>query len=234
MIKGFQKTSLIDYPGKIVSTVFFQGCNFRCPFCHNPDLVLPEKFNEDKIEIKTILEHLENNKMFLDGICITGGEPTLSHELLDLMKSVKKLNFLIKLDTNGTNPNLLKQIISEKLVDYIAMDIKGPFEKYDLIVKMKVNIEDIKKSVEIIKNSGIDYEFRTTILPSLHSKKEIIEMLKKIGKFKLFSMQQFRANNTLDINYMNEGSFSKIELEEIKKEILEKNLVDNCIIKGAN
>jgi len=234
MICGFLKTSLIDYPGKIVSTVFFQGCNFRCPFCHNPDLVIPDRFSSEHITQEIILSHLIENKMYLDGICITGGEPTLSHELLDFMRNVKKEKFFIKLDTNGTNPDMLRNIISEGLVDYIAMDVKGPFAKYETIVGMKVDIAHIKESIEIIKKSGVMHEFRTTVIPVLHTHSDVIETVKQLCGCSNFSIQQFRGKNTLDKSYEKESSYSKTELEEIRKEIIAKGYASGCLLKGAD
>lgn len=233
MIKAFQKTSLIDYPGKIVSTVFFQGCNFRCPFCHNPDLVIPDRFTDENIEIDEILRHLDENKMYLDGICITGGEPTLSHKLIDLMRQVKKMNFLIKLDTNGTNPEVLRRILSEGLVDYIAMDIKGPFAKYEAIIGMKVEIAHIKESIGLIKESNVMHEFRTTVIPVLHTRSDVIETVRQLDGCTKFSIQQFRPGKTLEKSYEKESSYSKAELEEMKKEILSKGYAKECLLKGA-
>lgn len=234
LIKAFQKTSLIDYPGKIVSTVFFQGCNFRCPFCHNPDLVLPDRFTDERISPDAIISHLVENRMYLDGICITGGEPTLSHELIEFLRKVKKENFLIKLDTNGTNPEILKKIISERLVDYIAMDIKGPFDKYGLIVGMDVEIPHLKESIDMIKESKITYEFRTTVIPALHSHLDVIETVRQLNGCDRFTIQQFRPEKTLDESFSKEQSFSRTELEEIRKEILAKGYAKECLLKGAN
>lgn len=233
MIKAFQKTSLIDYPGKIVSTVFFQGCNFRCPFCHNPDLVIPDRFTDENVEIEEILSHLIDNKMYLDGICITGGEPTLSHKLLELMRLVKKENFMIKLDTNGTNPEVLRKIISENLADYIAMDVKGPFLKYENCVGMKTDISHIKESISMIKESGIAHEFRTTVVPALHTHADIIETVKQLDGCTKFSLQQFRPGKTLEPSFGKERSYSKTELEDMRREIIAKGYAKECVLKGA-
>ncbi|MBN2880958.1 anaerobic ribonucleoside-triphosphate reductase activating protein [Candidatus Woesearchaeota archaeon] len=232
MLKGLQKTSLVDYPGKMVSTVFFEGCNFRCPFCHNKTLVLPEHFTGDVIEHDEVITHLKNNSKFLDGICITGGEPTLSKDLIEFAKKVKSEGFLVKLDTNGTNPKVLKQLIDDSLVDYIAMDIKGPYKNYNNITQSTVELDKVKESIDLIKNSNVDHEFRTTVLPSMHSSSDILETVKQLGGCKRFSLQQFRPNETLDEAYKKESSYSREELDNLKKEILMNKYANECIVRG--
>ncbi|MEA3379123.1 MAG: anaerobic ribonucleoside-triphosphate reductase activating protein [Nanoarchaeota archaeon] len=193
-ILGLKKTSLIDYPGKIVSTIFIGGCNFRCPFCHNPDLV----FNSAKeIDLNDIFLHLEKRKNLIDGVCITGGEPTIYPELQELLKKIKEKDFLIKLDTNGSNPKLLKQIIKEKLVDFIAMDIKSSFERYHEAAGTEVNLDAIKESITIIKDSNIAYEFRTTMVPKFISKNDFIKICEGLAGIKNFRIQQFNPNNEM-------------------------------------
>lgn len=238
MIVGFQKTSLVDYPDKIVSTIFFSGCNFRCPFCHNKNLVeykedLQNSILESKQIKKEILDHLESKKMFLDGICITGGEPTLSSDLYDFIKEIKQKNFLIKLDTNGTNPQIVEKLLSENLIDFIAMDIKGVFEKYSEYTKTPVDLENIKKTVQLIKSSNIDYEFRATVLPRLHNFADIIKTVSQLNGCNRFAIQQFRNGDTLDKEYSTEKTFTKKELELIKLEIETKNLTKQCILRAS-
>jgi pyruvate formate lyase activating enzyme len=179
MISGLQKTSLIDYPGKIVCTLFLFGCNFRCGFCHNPELVLNPSGKE--YSEKEILDFLEKRKGQLEGVCITGGEPLLSLEK-DFLKKIKSLGYSIKIDTNGTNPEKLKEFIDEGLVDYVAMDLKASPEKYDLVAGVKVDIKKLEESIKLIVNSEIDYEFRTTILRRFHDEVEIEKMFEWISK----------------------------------------------------
>ena len=214
-IKGFQKTSMIDYPGKMCSIVFFADCNFRCPFCQNPDLITKKDLPE--IDQDMIFKYLESRKKWIDGVCITGGEPTLHRELSDFCKRLKAGGFLVKLDTNGTNPNMIEQLLEEKTVDYIAMDIKGPLERYEEIAKVPVNKDSIQKSIDLIRSSGIDYEFRSTILPKLIRKND----LKSIGKWlkgsKLYALQQFRATVTLDKSYEKASSYSEEEMRQFGK-----------------
>ena len=160
-IGGLQKFSFIDFPNKTSAIVFTQGCNFRCAYCHNPELVYPEKY-QVPISEEQVFAFLESRRNQLEAVVITGGEPTLQPDLIDFIKKVKAMGFLVKLDSNGSNPQILEQIISQKMVDFIAMDIKATFDKYDLVCCVPVNIDNIKRSIELIKNSGIDFLFRTT------------------------------------------------------------------------
>jgi len=197
IIGGFQKQSLIDYPGKICSIVFTVGCNFRCPYCHNSELVLPEKIKTtEKISEDFIFNYLEKNRKLLDAVEITGGEPTLQKDLPDFIKKLKSMKFLVKLDTNGTNPKVVKFLIDEKLIDYVAMDVKAPLEKYEEIVNAKFDTNLIKESIELLINSGIDYEFRTTAYPKL-KEEDFIEIGKLIVGAKKYYIQQFDNKSTL-------------------------------------
>jgi len=213
---------MIDYPGKVCSVIFVSGCNFRCGYCHNKDLVLDSE-NLSEISEQEILNHLEKRKHLVDGVVITGGEPTLYPKLKQLIKKIKQLNLFLKIDTNGSNPELLKQLIDQSLIDYIAMDVKAPLEKekYNKITNTDTNMENIKESIEIIKqtkNTNIDHEFRTTVVPSLLSKEEIIEIAKTLVGGKKFIIQRFeKRTQLLDKNFNNEKAYSDVELEEIKK-----------------
>ena len=160
-IGGLQKFSFIDYPNKTAAIIFTQGCNFRCTYCHNPELVYPNMYQVPMPE-EQVFTFLESRRNQLDAVVITGGEPTLQPDLIEFIKKVKAMGFLVKLDSNGSRPEILEQIINQKLVDFIAMDIKAPFDKYDLVCCVPVNIDNIKRSIELIKNSGIDFLFRTT------------------------------------------------------------------------
>lgn len=216
-IKGLQKTSLIDYPGKISAVVFLGDCNFRCSYCFNRQLVL----NPDKV--KTIPQEeffafLNGRKKWLDGIVIGGGEPCIHRELPDFIKKIKDLGFLLALETNGTNPEMLKHLIDNKLVDYFAMDIKAPPEGYEKVTKAKLDKEAIQKSIDLIIKSGVDHEMRSTILPALHSKEDIINMAKLIQGAKIYYLQQFRPGETLlDPAFRKERLFTEKEMENLKK-----------------
>ena len=160
-IGGLQKFSFIDYPNKTAAIIFTQGCNFRCEYCHNPELVYPSMYQVPMQE-EQVFAFLESRRNQLDAVVITGGEPTLQSDLIDFIKKVKAMGFLVKLDTNGSNPQVLEEIINQKLVDFIAMDIKATFDKYNLVCCVPVDIDNIKKSIDLIKKSGIDFLFRTT------------------------------------------------------------------------
>jgi len=206
-IGGFQKVTLIDYPGKIAATVFTVGCNFLCPYCHNPELVEGQKIkNQPIIKEQEILDFLKTRQGLLEGVCLTGGEPTLQNDLPDFIRKIKELGFLIKLDTNGSSPLMLEKLLTEKLIDYVAMDIKAPLEKYKKIVGEKINLEDIQRSVELTRQAP-DYEFRTTILPKLHSKKDILSIGRWLQGSKKYYLQQFKPTKTLDSAFIKEKAF---------------------------
>lgn len=222
-IASFQKFTLLDYPGRIATTVFTVGCNFRCSFCHNPELVLGSEFtvhgNQSEGEF---FKFLKSRQGKLDGVCITGGEPTLQKDLLDFMRKVKKMGYLVKLDTNGTRPDLIKKALDDEIVDYIAMDIKNSLKKYEKTVCAKVDLDRIKMSVELIKNSKIDYDFRTTVVPGIHSEKDFEDIALWIGGAKRYFLQRFRDAITLDKSLKERTVGKQIDLEKIKKKI-EKN-----------
>ena len=190
LINGFQKMTLLDFPGKVACTVFLGGCNFRCPFCHNAGLVLgsnPESYTEEEI-----LSYLEKRKGLLDGVCITGGEPTLRPDLLPFIEKVKALGFAVKLDTNGTNPALLKELLDKELVDYVAMDIKNSFEKYPETCGLDVmELDSIKESIALLIGGKVDFEFRTTVVSPLHTAEDIEALAKEISGAEKYFIQNF-------------------------------------------
>ncbi|MFA5009542.1 MAG: anaerobic ribonucleoside-triphosphate reductase activating protein [Candidatus Paceibacterota bacterium] len=224
LIGGLQKVTLVDYPGKIACTIFLSGCNFRCPFCYSKELVLPESIkNHPRISEAEIFSFLEQRKDLLEGVVLCGGEPTINLDLPDLCRKIKNLGFYLKLDTNGSNPEMLEKLIDEKLIDYIAMDIKAPLtqEKYDYFTGVSLPIEKIKKSIDLIKKSGIDYEFRSTIVPGLHTREDIIQMAKDIAPANRYFLQQFRNDKeTIDLilNSIN-PNYPDGFLESLEKEI---------------
>jgi pyruvate formate lyase activating enzyme len=211
-IGGLQKVTLVDYPGEIACAVFLSGCNFRCPWCHNPELVWPEKIKKHpKISEKTFFSFLKQRKGLLDGVCITGGEPTIYKNLPGFIKKIKKLGFLVKLDTNGSNPEMLKKLINNRLIDYVAMDVKAPLknQNYNKAIGAKVDLTKIKKSIELIKNSGLDYEFRTTVLPKIHKDEDIINIAKYLKGTKIYYLQPYRKPNLKIINQKKLESLQK-------------------------
>jgi len=231
-IGGLQKTTLIDYPKKIACTVFLIGCNFRCPFCYSAELVLPEKIkNQPEIPKKDFFNFLKERREYLEGVVICGGEPTIHSDLPEFLTKIKKMGYAIKLDTNGSHPLMLQKLISLNLIDYIAMDIKAPLDekKYQKATGVNINLENIKKSIEIIKNSSIDYEFRTTIVPTIHNLSDIKKMANDIAPAKRYYLQNFRPEKTLDKKFLEIKPFTEKDLKIIIEEI--KNLFEDCKIR---
>lgn len=216
---GVQKFSLLDFPDKISAIVFTKGCNFHCGYCHNPELFelnSPEKWNKN-----SIIEFLKTRVGKLDGVVVTGGEPTIYDDLVQFIKEIKNLNLLVKLDTNGTNPNMLDKLIKNNLIDYIAMDIKAPLDKYSFITNSKIDTQLIQSSIDILKKSSVPFEFRTTVVKSQLS----YDDFEKIGKliqtnnkyFNGYYLQKFIPSKTLDKTLMSETSYSDEEFLEISK-----------------
>jgi pyruvate formate lyase activating enzyme len=219
-IGGVQKVSLIDFPGKVAATVFTQGCNFRCQFCHNESLVLPEKF-EKSIAEEEFFEFLRKRAGRLDGVVVSGGEPTIHADLAEFLRKIKNLGFSIKLDTNGTHPEILKNLYAEHLLDYIAMDIKHRFEAYGEIVAATVDVEAIKHSVAMIREWDLDYEFRTTVVPEFHSADDVKAIALQLSGAKKFVIQEFVADHAINKNLRGENSIFSPEnrktLDDIAK-----------------
>ena len=219
-IAGFQKLSLVDYPQKLASVVFTRGCSFRCHYCHNPKLVLP-KLYAPLLNERKILDFLIKRKKLINSVVISGGEPTQQVDLIDFIKKLKTKNFNIKLDTNGSNSTILKKLLDKKLLDYIAMDIKAPFKKYSLISPTKIIIERIKESIDIILNSNIKYEFRTTVCDLL-SKEDLIDIAKSIRNAKKFILQKALTKITINPNFKNENLFDLNSIQDRLKKYVKK------------
>ncbi len=220
-IVGLQETTLIDYPGEIACTLFFFGCNFRCGFCHNPELVVEE--NNNRISEEKILEFLKKRCGQLDGVCITGGEPLMSITE-DFLKKIKDLGYKIKIDTNGSFPERLKDLVEKCLVDFVAMDIKTDKENYSKVCSCNVDIKKIEESIRIISKLK-NYEFRTTILEGMHSENEIENLSKWLneicrGKPKKFILQGFKnKGKMIDLKFRKEKDTSEEYLKKIKEKI---------------
>lgn len=214
LIGGLQKLTLVDYPGKIAATIFTIGCNFRCGFCHNPELIEIGKGNPPRISEREIFKFLESRKGLLDGVCLTGGEPLVQPDLPRFIERVKKLGFLVKLDTNGVSPRALEKLINQKLVDYIAMDIKNCPQRYEETIGIKINLENIKKSINLIKTSGLDYQFRTTAIPGLIDEEEIEKIGQWIKGAREFALQQFQTTKTFNKSF---GKIKPYSGEKLKK-----------------
>ncbi|MDI6916216.1 MAG: anaerobic ribonucleoside-triphosphate reductase activating protein [Thermoplasmatales archaeon] len=229
-IKGMIEASFLDWDGKIVTTVFVPGCNFRCPYCQNWELIEhPEKFEE--VDFERMKKFLLSHKDFIDGLCITGGEPTIYEDLPDFIKKIKKLDFTVKLDTNGSKPGMIKKLIDEKLVDYIAMDMKAPFEKYDTACGVKVDMESIKRSIDIIMNSKIGYEFRTTVVPGITDESDVENIAKTMKRAKRYVLQQFIPKNAMDEKLRNITPYRKDIFEKMVEKA--KKYVKNTVMRGV-
>ncbi len=230
-IYGFQKTSLLDYPGKISSIIFTRGCNFRCPYCHNPELVCTTP-QDRSIAEDEILVFLKSRKDILDGVVVTGGEPCLQSDLADFIRNLKyETGLLVKLDTNGTFPDALELLIGENLLDYIAMDIKAPLEKYSYVTNSEADVLNISKSINIIMGSKVDYEFRTTVLRSLLTPDDLNNIGLAISGAKRYYLQKFVNSKILNPDMINpapaEENYSDDEFSKILDMLrLHINIVD--------
>ncbi len=218
-IGGFQKLTLIDYPGKIATTVFTIGCSFKCPFCHNPELVIKSEFLPWEGVEEEFFQHLEKRKGKLDGVCITGGEPTIQPDIIEFIKKIKDMGYLVKLDTNGTQPDVLKKLYDLKLLDFVATDIKNAPDRYDDTVGLKANIENVKKSVAMIMKSGLPYEFRTTVVPGIHTEKDFDAVADWIDGADAYYLQEYRSGKTIDKNMDKITKGKTIDLEKIGEKI---------------
>ena len=217
VISGFQKLTLVDYPEHIACLIFTQGCNFRCPFCHNSDLVNGMD-SKNQISEKEILDYLEKRKGLIDGICISGGEPLLQKDIAIFMKLVKEKGLKVKLDTNGSKPQILKKLIQDNLVDYVAMDVKNSFSNYDQTSGVvNIDLKKVKESIEILKNSNIDYEFRTTVVKELHSFEDLKLICEYLGKNVKYYLQNYRDCETVLVSGYH--GFEREELLEFKNKL---------------
>jgi pyruvate formate lyase activating enzyme len=194
---GIQRVSFIDYPGKISVVLFTRGCNFRCFYCHNPELVYPELFDKE-ISFDEAFKFMLTRKGKIDAVVFSGGEPTIYTDIFDSLEMIKKEGFLLKLDTNGSNPDALKKIINEKLVDFIAMDIKTSFANYDTVTQIKTDVKAINESISLILESGVDYEFRTTWDKKIISSFDIDEIRRSIKPNSNYKLQEMIIKNKLN------------------------------------
>ncbi len=234
VIKGFIETSLVDWEGRIVSTLYVPYCNFRGPFCQNSGLILnPEQY--ETIPVEVIINYLIKRKGWIDGVCLTGGEPCLYEDVIDFIEKIRATGMKLKLDTNGTFPDVLRKIIEMKIVDFVAMDIKAPLEEEaysnSIGVKSKKILGKVKESISIIMHSDIDYEFRTTVVPSLHEKEDVCKIAQYIKGAKRYALQNFVPQNTLDPEYMKIKPYGKSEMDEIYREVFP--YVKECRMRGV-
>ncbi len=230
LLKGLQKLTLLDFPGKMACTVFTGGCNFKCPFCHNASLVLSDRVRESAtLPEEEFFAFLAKRRGILEGVCITGGEPTLSPDIIPFLNKIKDMGFLVKLDTNGYRPDVVRDIISENVIDYLAMDIKNSKEKYAMTVGISnFDISPIEKSCDILMNSGIDFEFRTTLTRELHTKEDIIAIGKWLAGPEKYFLQTFADSGDLI-----DSAFSGYDESETKSLLkLLKTYIPSAEIRG--
>lgn len=227
-IGGLQKVSLIDYPGLICAVVFLQGCNFKCSYCHNPELV-DQRLFQPCIKENDVLDFLATRKGKLDAVTITGGEPTIQDDLVPFIKQIKKMKFTIKLDTNGSQPQVIRALLDKKLLDFIAMDIKAPLEKYESVVKVPVNSDSIKESINLILKAKIPYEFRTTVVESQLEEKDIQQIAKLIPGAGCYVLQKFVPIKVLEKKFLKEKSYTDEKFQEIKKHL--ENKIHSILVR---
>ena len=229
-IKGFQKTTLLDYPSKVASTVFTGGCNFRCPFCHNASLVTHIDKDEFITE-ESVLQYLKKRSGILDGVCITGGEPLLQTDIVDFCKKVRELDLLIKLDTNGSKPKELENLVSLGLVDYVAMDIKNSKELYGQTVGIndfEEGLSRVEQSVDFLMSSGIEYEFRTTVVRQFHYDESIADLCRWITGAKQYYLQSFTDSGDLICDGL--SGYNENEMTCLLD--VAKNFIPNAKLRG--
>ncbi|GJQ58765.1 MAG: anaerobic ribonucleoside-triphosphate reductase activating protein [Candidatus Scalindua sp. AMX11] len=230
-IKGFIENSLIEWPGNIVSIIFLPHCNMRCPYCHATHLVR-EPNELESIPVTSITKKIAQNRDWLDGVVITGGEVTLHHDVDLLISTFKELGLRVRIDTNGTNPHVIDDYIQRGLIDCVAMDIKAPLleEKYRDVAGGFCNVRDIEKSIRLIMDSGIEYEFRTTVCPSFLDGADIVSIAQSIAGSSKYILQAFRPNNCLDDSMLNVVPYSEVEMAGFAKEA--QKFVKNCFVRG--
>ena len=229
-IYGYQKTTLLDYPGHVAATIFTGGCNFRCPFCHNSDLILNPP-SSSLIPEEEIFNFLKKRKNVLSGICITGGEPTLQPDISDFIKKVRSLGYKIKLDTNGYRPDVISGLLSQNLLDYVAMDLKTGLTNYSHVCGIsEVNTRQILKSISIIENSDIEYEFRTTVVKELHTKEDFYEISQMLSPDSSYYLQSFKDSGNILI-----PGFSSCDIETLNEYLsIVKTAIPNSFLRGID
>ena len=228
-IHGFNKTTLLDFPGHLASTVFTGGCNMRCPYCQNADLVL-NPMSQPLISEEVVFDHIKKRKGIIEGVCITGGEPTLQADLEDFIKRLKELGVMVKLDSNGYRPKVLKRLMENGLLDYVAMDIKSSLDEYHIVSGVNLDTSLIKESIDLLKNGPIDYEFRTTVVKELHSK----ETFEKIGEL-LSGAKQYFLQGYIDSERVIDRRFSSYTKEELEGFVtILKKTIKNVSIRGVD
>lgn len=227
-IGGLQRFSLLDYPEKISAIVFARGCDFRCGYCYNSALVLPEQY-PPLIPEQEVFDFLKTRRGKLDAVVIGGGEPTLQPDLIEFMLKVRALGFLVKLDTNGVNPDVLEAAFRRRALDYVAMDIKAPLEKYHAVINADIDVGRIVRSIELIKDSGVDYEFRTTVVKSQLDITDIVDIARLIKGARRYILQRFVSGVVLDPAFHDRETCSDAEFEQMRQAV--QPFVAHCSVR---
>ena len=229
-VKGLYRTSLIDYPGAISAVVFSGGCNLRCRFCHNPSLAL-NSADLETVPDSEILAFLSTRKRLLDGVVISGGEPTMRESLPSFCASLKSLGFKVKLDTNGSAPDKVSKLLADKLLDYIALDMKTSPAKYPSVTGSSLSFDSVSATLDLLRSSGIDYELRTTCVPGMVTLDDLTVIRDRIGRVKNYYLQQFRAEGTLDQSLADLTPYSVEEMHELRRFV--STFADKCELRGV-
>lgn len=218
VISGIQRFTMLDFPGRTACIIFTPGCNIRCKFCHNPEFVLPEllsKIKDNFIKPEAVFHFLDKRKGLLDGVVVSGGEPTMMPDVFQFIRQIKERGFAVKLDTNGTRPEVLRHLIEERLLDYIAMDVKASEATYSQLVGPRINTAAIKESIALIKKSDVPYEFRTTIIKEFHTDEVLAGIAQLVDGAQQYYLQTFRPQHTLDPAFGAYHGFSAAETQSV-------------------
>ena len=233
VIKGFEQMSLVDWDGMVATTLYTSGCNFRCPYCHNSGLVLfPDQY--ESIPVDEILEYVHKHNDFIDGVVITGGEPCMHKNIGGLITQLRETGVGVKLDTNGSFPELLDSLIHNELLDYVAMDVKAPldFDSYarSAGITDRRTFEKVRDSIDLLMEGRVDYEFRMTVVPALHRASDLQRVAEQIKGARRFVIQNYVARDTLDPSYLDETPYNSERLEEFQK--MMSPMFDECLIRA--
>jgi len=233
-VKGFVEVSLVDWDGRVSSVVFLPGCNMRCPFCYNAALVLrPHEL--PTIPLESVESGLKKSRGWIDGVVITGGEPTIHGELPRLCERIRALGLLVKVDTNGTNPQMIEELVNNRLVDYVAMDVKAPLisERYSEASGIDAGpfLENVERTIDFLMRSEIEHEFRTTLVPTLHGREDVVKICQKIRNCRKYALQNFRSDvETINPKFRNLKPFTVKEMQSFLAEV--KRFVPNAVLRG--
>jgi len=234
-IKGFVEVSLVDWDGKVSSVIFLSGCNMRCPFCYNATLVLrPQEM--PTIPFRRVEDRLKKSRGWIDGVVITGGEPTIHKELFGLCEKIKALDLLVKVDTNGTNPRVVEELVKNRLVDYVAVDVKAPLNRKRYSEASGVDagplLENIEGTIDFLMAGGIEHEFRTTLVPTLHAREDVVKICQRIKGCRKYALQNFRSDaETINPSFRDLRPFRVKEMQSFLAEA--KRFVPNAVLRGV-